>query len=411
LISEGSIIKKDDPLILVESEKASMEIPATLNGTVEKIHVNKGDTIAPGKIIISMQPNDETQIQDKKQPSEILSEKYDRIESDNTEIANTATSDKYQHNDPSQMSITKPMGSSVIASPSVRRFSRELGCDLSLVKGTGPKDRISKEDIQKYIKDRLTETPSGMKSLHLTAPGQNLDFSRWGDVTIQPLNKIKIITGDRLQRAWQAIPHVTQFDKADITKLDQLRISLKKIVTDTNIKISILPFIMKAVTRILLEMPIFNSSLDNNKNIVLKNYYHIGIAVDTENGLVVPVIRNVDQKNIKELTKELNDISERARNKKLLPADMEGGCFTISNLGGIGGNYFTPIINPPQVAILGISRMQIDSVLISEKFQKRKMLPFSLSYDHRVIDGADAARFTTNFAKLLSNIEELTDLK
>jgi len=254
----------------------------------------------------------------------------------------------------------------------------------------------------------LTEGPSG-KVLPIFAPGQDLDFSKWGEVDIQPLNKIKKITGSRLQQAWQAIPHVTQFDKCDITKLEKLRKHLKKVNNDSEIKVSLIPFFIKAVGILLSEMPQFNSSLDStNENLVLKKYIHVGVAVDTPNGLMVPVIKNANNKSIKELARELTTLSGKARDKKLLPADMEGGCFTISSLGGIGGTYFTPIVNPPEVAILGISRNAEEPVFMEGKFRRRLMLPFALSYDHRVIDGAAAARFTTTFGRLLSNLEEIT---
>ena len=295
-----------------------------------------------------------------------------------------------------------------MVSPSVRRFSRELGCDLKLVNGSGSKGRISQEDVQEYIKGRLTGGPTG-KVLPIIAPGQDLDFSKWGEVDIQPLNKIKKITGSRLQQAWQAIPHVTQFDNCDITKLEKLRKHFKKVNNDSEIKISLIPFFIKAVGILLSEMPQFNSSLDStNENLILKKYIHVGVAVDTPNGLMVPVIKNANNKSIKELARELTTLSGKARDKKLLPADMEGGCFTISSLGGIGGTYFTPIVNPPEVAILGISRSTYEPVFMEGKFRRRLMLPFALSYDHRVIDGADAARFTTTFGRLLSNLEEIT---
>ena len=407
LVARGDIIKLDDPIIVVETEKASMEIPTTESGTVENVHVEKGSTISPGDVIISI-TGDENKAEAVDETSPHIAESAeprDIVKTEPTTPYITAATPDVKPPLPATSEIGKP----VLASPSVRRFARELGCDLKLVTGSGPKVRITQEDVQEYIKGRLAGGAPGGSALPIIAPGQDLDFSKWGEVDIQPLNKIKKITGKRLQQAWQAIPHVTQFDKADITKLDKLRLHLKKVNKDESVKVSFLPFFIKAVSILLKEMPQFNSSLDgSNENIVLKKYINIGVAVDTPNGLVVPVIKDANEKSIKELARELTTLSSKARDKKLLPADMEGGCFTISSLGGIGGTYFTPIINPPEVAILGISRSTSEPVFMEGKLRKRLILPFALSYDHRLIDGAAAARFTSNFGQLLSNFEEIT---
>ena len=407
LVAQGDVVKLDDPIIVVETEKASMEIPTTESGTVENVQVEKGGTISPGDVIISISGDGvQTEIVDKTPPPiEETTDPQNEVKSETPVPYITAATSVEKPPIPTTSEIGKP----VLASPSVRRFARELGCDLKLVNGNGPKGRITQEDVQEYIKGRLAGGALGGPALPIIAPGQDLDFSKWGEVEIQPLNKIKKITGKRLQQAWQAIPHVTQFDKADITKLDKLRLHLKKVNKDKSVKVSLLPFFIKAVCILLKEMPQFNSSLDgSNENIVLKKYINIGVAVDTPNGLVVPVIKNANEKSIKELARELTTLSGKARDKKLLPADMEGGCFTISSLGGIGGTYFTPIVNPPEVAILGISRSADEPEFMEGKFRKRLILPFALSYDHRVIDGADAARFTKNFGHLLSNFEEIT---
>ena len=404
LVTKGDSIKLDDPIIVVETEKASMEIPTIEGGVVESVQVEKGGTLSPGDVIIRIKGEGQTEplIKENDNEAEI-------VESVQDEISKTPTS-KQAESTPIEKSVpaqSPQLGKPVLASPSVRRFARELGCDLKLVNGSGPKDRITQEDVQEYIKGRLAGGPTG-KVLPIFAPGQDLDFSKWGEVDIQPLNKIKKITGSRLQQAWQAIPHVTQFDKCDITKLEKLRKHLKKVNNDSEIKVSLIPFFIKVVGILLSEMPQFNSSLDStNENLVLKKYIHVGVAVDTPNGLMVPVIKNANNKSIKELARELTTLSGKARDKKLLPADMEGGCFTISSLGGIGGTYFTPIVNPPEVAILGISRSADEPVFMEGKFRRRLMLPFALSYDHRVIDGAIAARFTTTFGQLLSNLEEI----
>jgi|JYMV01.1.fsa_nt_gi pyruvate dehydrogenase E2 component (dihydrolipoamide acetyltransferase) len=407
LVKKGDTVKVDDPIIVVETEKASMEIPTTESGTVENVQVEKGGAISPGDVIISI-TGDEDQAEAFDEPSPPIAESAeprDIVKTEPTTPYITAATPDVKPPLPATSEIGKP----VLASPSVRRFARELGCDLKLVTGSGPKGRITQEDVQEYIKGRLAGGAPGGSALPIIAPGQDLDFSKWGEVDIQPLNKIKKITGKRLQQAWQAIPHVTQFDKADITKLDKLRLHLKKVNKDESVKVSFLPFFIKAVSILLKEMPQFNSSLDgSNENIVLKKYINIGVAVDTPNGLVVPVIKDANEKSIKELARELTTLSSKARDKKLLPADMEGGCFTISSLGGIGGTYFTPIVNPPEVAILGISRSTSEPVFMEGKLRKRLILPFALSYDHRLIDGAAAARFTSNFGQLLSNFEEIT---
>ena len=400
LVTKGDSIEVDNPIIVVETEKASMEIPTIEGGIVESVQVEKGDTLSPGDVIIRIEGEGQAEPPIKENDNEA-----EIVESVQDEISKTPTP-KQAESTPVEQSVSaqsSQLGKPVLASPSVRRFSRELGCDLKLVNGSGSKGRISQEDVQEYIKGRLTGGPTG-KVLPIIAPGQDLDFSKWGEVDIQPLNKIKKITGSRLQKAWQAIPHVTQFDKCDITKLEKLRKHLKKVNNDSEIKVSLIPFFIKAVGILLSEMPQFNSSLDStNENLILKKYIHVGVAVDTPNGLMVPVIKNANNKSIKELARELTALSGKARDKKLLPADMEGGCFTISSLGGIGGTYFTPIVNPPEVAILGISRSAYEPVFMEGKFRRRLMLPFALSYDHRVIDGADAARFTTTFGRLLSN--------
>ena len=407
LVKKGGTVKVDDPIIVVETEKASMEIPTTESGTVENVKIEKGSTISPGDVIISI-TGDEDQAEAFDEPSPPIAESAEPRGIVKTEPTTPYITPETADVKP-LLPTTSEIGKPVLASPSVRRFARELGCDLKLVSGSGPKGRITQEDVQEYIKGRLAGGAPGGSELPIIAPGQDLDFSKWGEVDIQPLNKIKKITGKRLQQAWQAIPHVTQFDKADITKLDKLRLHLKKVNKDESVKVSFLPFFIKAVSILLKEMPQFNSSLDgSNENIVLKKYINIGVAVDTPNGLVVPVIKDANEKSIKELARELTTLSSKARDKKLLSADMEGGCFTISSLGGIGGTYFTPIINPPEVAILGISRSTSEPVFIGGKLRKRLIMPFSLSYDHRVIDGAAAARFTSNFGQLLSNFEEIT---
>ena len=408
LVNVGDNIKANEPIIVLETEKASMEIPTTKSGIIETIFVKKGDVISIGKTLLSIKTVEST-IQEQrpviKEHNELEKEEKKR----KTKEYKPITQDQKIENDFQPSSRTSQLGQPTLASPSIRKFARELGCELDLIQGTGSNGRITKEDIQTFIKNQLTIPKESKTSPSITISKQNIDFSKWGKVDIQPLNKIKIITGNRLQQAWQVIPHVTQFDKCDITKLESLRKKIKEINTDPNIKVSLLPFLIKGISILLKEMPQFNSSLDDsNNNLILKKYFNIGIAVDTQNGLIVPVINNVEQKSIKEISKELTSLSDKARSKQLTPSEMEGGCFTISSLGGIGGTNFTPIINPPEVAILGISRASDEPVFMENKLKKRLILPFSLSYDHRVIDGADAARFTKRYSEIIENLDEIT---
>ena len=402
-IKVGDNLSIDDILIVVETDKASMEIPCTEAGEVSIVHVSSGDTLSPGEPIVTLSgeaSSIEKNVDVEESPVEVIQQEI--IETPQTPPTSAEQSE----------STRESNGGSTSASPSVRRFARELGCNLTDVSGTGPKGRITKEDIENYIKMVLQQPPiqNIIQDVQAaTPPKPEIDFTQWGDISRIKLNKIKRVTGDRLQEAWQTIPHVTQFDKADITKLDKIRKSLKALNRNKNIRVSHLPFFMKAIVKILQNMPEFNSSLSNDgKELILKTYINIGVAVDTPNGLVVPVIKDVDKKSLKQLTIELSQLSEKARLGKLLPTEMQGGCFTISSLGGVGGTYFTPIINPAEVAILGISRMMIEPIFTNKKFVPRKMLPFSLSYDHRVIDGVTAVKFTRAFATILEDLSILT---
>lgn len=387
LVSIGDTIKTDETVLVLESDKASMEIPSETNGKILEILVSIGETIKTGQRLITIETSKESPKKEKK-------EKNSRPESVKPP---TQTRQKEKALEPSETGSTE----NIFASPGVRRLARELGINLQIIKGTGEKGRITKDDLNGYIKIQMM-----ISSGNISAPHPAVDFSRWGDVEVQKLSKIQRITGQRLQQAWQTIPHVTQFDQANITELEQHRKKLKKKLEKQRTKVTLLPFLITAVTRMLKEFPVFNSSLDSTQeNLVIKNYYNIGIAVDTPSGLTVPVIKEADTKSIIELSEEINDLSERARGKKLKADEMKGGTFTVSSLGGIGGRFFTPIINPPEVAILGVSR----SYWGNKKDQKAKenthayLLPFSLSYDHRVIDGAAAASFTTKLSEELSN--------
>ena len=396
VVGPGDTVTAEDTILALESDKASMEIPAEVNGTVTDVSVSSGDEVKTGQLLIKIEISDSTETV-KEEP--VLSEEEKQIVKPPEEKTQDVT----------LYPITKDTASTdnVFASPGVRRLARELGINLQIIKGTGPKKRITKDDLNGYIKLQMAIS-AGL----IPATRPVIDFSQWGDVEAKKLTKIKQTAGDRLQQAWQLIPHVTQFDAAEITDLDALRKEMKKTGAEKGIKVTFLPFMMKALSIILKEMPEFNSSLSHTKqNLILKNYYHLGVAVDTPSGLTVPVVRDVDKKSVFELSAELMDMSARARNKKLKPDELKGGTFTISSLGGIGGTGFSPIVNPPEVAIMGISRSAWKQVYDKEssEFLAKFIMPFSLSYDHRVVDGAAAAAFTSRFADILSDLDHFKD--
>lgn len=401
LVKVGDSISIDDPIFVLESEKATMEIPSPFDGKVKTVKIKQGEQVSPGQILITIEivgnEKDSDISDDKSTDKENGSKKSEK----KTDVTKTV---KPQAIPTTQEEVDTKTEKIPFASPAVRRFARELGANLSFVTGTGNKDRIVKEDVQDFIKRQL----SGQGTVHVIRQ-PDIDFSVWGPTENVPLNKIRRITGERMSTAWQTIPQVTNFDKIDITELDGLQRSLQKVNSNKDVKITLLPFLMKASAQALEQFPDFNSSLSpDGGSIILKKYYHIRIAVDTPDGLTVPVIRDVDQKNIFELSKELADVSQRVRNKRISPDDLSGGTFTISSLGGIGGTYFTPIVNLPEVAILGVSRTQQELVFNGDDFDSRLMLPLTMSYDHRVIDGAMAARFMKFLNELLSDIKNLS---
>ena len=394
-VSVGDKVMPDQTILVLESDKASMEIPAEANGIVMEIFVSPGEELKPGQALLKLEVADgETEeTQEEKIQQHPPQEQPPTDEKETQKVA------------PDLLAPTSVDGT--FASPGVRRLARELNINLETINGSGPKGRVTKDDLNGYIRLQMA-----ISSGSIPAPKKEIDFSQWGEVEVQKLTKIKKITGERLQQAWQTIPHVTQFDEADITDLDECRKALKLDAAEKGIKVTFLPFLMKAAIRVLKEMPIFNSSLDHtDQNLVLKNYYHIGVAVDTPNGLTVPIVRDVDKKTVVDISEELMDLSVRARDKKLKPEEMKGATFTISSLGGIGGTFFTPIVNPPEVAILGVSKSSwkklYDHKTKTEK--PRYIMPFSLSYDHRVIDGAAAAAFTSRFAETLSDTSIFKD--
>lgn len=418
LVSPGDTIKAEDSLITLESDKASMEIPAPEGGVVKALKIKVGDRIKQGDTILELEPANDAapaaeqaaekpaaQAEAKPEPKP-EPKSAPKAEAPKPAPAAPRAAPAGQRPSPTRK-IDEVSFSKAYASPSVRRFARDLGVDLGQVGGTGRKGRIVKEDVQAFVKRALSQGAGGGLGV---APMPEIDFSQWGEVESKPLTKINKLTGQFLHRNWVTIPHVTQFDEADISDLEAFRKSMVAEYKDKGVKLTLLVFLMKAVVSALREFPRFNASLDaTGENLVYKKYFNIGIAVDTPDGLVVPVVRDVDRKSLMDLARELGEISQKARDKKLTPGDMQGGCFTISSLGGIGGTKFTPIVNAPEVAILGVSRASIQPVWNAEEetFDPRLVLPLSLSYDHRVIDGADGARFTSFLSRVLSDTRRL----
>jgi pyruvate dehydrogenase E2 component (dihydrolipoamide acetyltransferase) len=406
LVNEGDSINAEDSLITVESEKAAMEIPAPEAGVIKEMKVKVGDTVSEGTLLLILEPAEAGAAE---APAAAEPAKEEAKPEAPAPAAAEAPKPAPAAPAPQRQSPTAQMEvvsfSKAYASPAVRKFARELGVDLNKVEGSGRKGRISKEDVQGFVKRALSQPAGGGLGV---APMPEIDFSQWGEIETKPLTKINKLTGEFLHRNWVTIPHVTQFDEADITAMEDFRKEMAAEYREKGIRITPLVFMMKAVVSALKEYPRFNSSLDaTGENLILKNYYNIGIAVDTPDGLVVPVVRDVDRKSLVDLAVELGEISVKARDKKLKPSDMQGGCFTISSLGGIGGTKFTPIVNAPEVAILGVSRSKMQPVWNGQEFEPRLMLPLSLSYDHRVIDGADGARFTTFLSRVLSDTRRL----
>ncbi len=411
LVAEGDHINEEDSLITVESDKATMEIPSSHSGTVAKIKVKVGDRVSEGSLVLLLdadsaaEPAKEEAVE---APSASAPEQKAAPAAKAPEKA--AVPEKLAvppaKRPPPTLNIDHDNFKRAHASPAVRKFARELGVDLSRISGTGRNGRILKENVQDYVKQAL-KAPSSGASLGVE-PMPEIDFSQWGDIETSKLSKINILTGKFLHRNWVNIPHVTQFDEADITELEAFRKKSHQEYADKGVKFTMVSFLMKAVVAALKEFPRFNSSLDaSGEALILKKYYHIGIAVATPDGLVVPVIRDVDKKSLTELATELREVSGKARDKKLKPSEMQGGCFTISSLGGIGGTSFTPIVNAPEVAILGVSRSRMQPVWNGSELEPRLMCPLSLSYDHRVIDGAEGAAFSTFLSRVLSDVRYL----
>ena len=411
LVSVGDRVEREDSLITVETDKASMEIPSSDAGIVKSINVSIGDMIAKGGLILVLETDAESA--PVASPSPAPKEPASEVKTPATTTSKAPTAEELpKENKASPTAMIDEGGFKLAyASPSVRRVARDLGVDLIQVTGTGRKQRILKEDIYNHVKAVMTapapKAESAGTALGIT-PMPEIDFSQWGNVSFEPLTKINKLTGQYLHRSWVTVPHVTQFDEADITEMEIFRKQLAKDMEKEGVKITPLAFIIKAVVATLKQFPRANSSLDvTGENLIMKDYYHIGIAVNTPDGLVVPVIRDADQKSLIELSNEVRDYASRARNKKLKPTEMQGGTFSISSLGGIGGTSFTPIVNAPEVAILGVSNSKVSPEWNGTEFVPRTMLPVSLSYDHRVVDGVLGAQFTTYLCRMLTDIRRL----
>jgi len=406
-VSVGDSVETEDTLITVESDKASMDIPSPKVGEIKEIKVNIGDKVSEGTPIISLLINEEGVKKDNqvsKETKEVEEKETPKIEKSENRIAPPPPP---KTPETSQL-VGKSDSAKAHASPSVRRFARELGVDLGLVYGTGPKNRILKEDVKAFTKSIMSGEKLSNKGAFTTPEIPPVDFSKFGEVEQKPLTRIRRLTGQTLHRSWITIPHVTQFDEADITELEEFRKSKLKSAEKEGVKLTLVTFLIKAAVVALQKFPEFNSSIEpSGENLIIKKYFHVGVAVNTKNGLLVPVLKDVDKKGLFEIATEITELSNKAREGKISPKDLQGGCFTISSLGGIGGLHFAPIINAPEVAILGVSRAAMKPVYENGIFEPRLILPFALSYDHRVIDGVAGAQFTQFLSTILTDIRHI----
>lgn len=421
LVKAGDTIAKEDSLMTVESDKASMDIPSPFSGVVKEVKVKVGDKASEGTLILTLDVSDSAaapaKAEEVKAAPQAVAEKPATVvipEPSRPAPEPPKTIAPAQQPVPVGASAVVEAGKLSHASPSVRKFARELGVNLAFVNGSAPKNRIVQADVQAYVKGELakprTENMGAGVSSLAALPMPVIDFSQYGAIETKPLSRIKKLSGANLHRNWVTAPHVTQFDEADITDLEDFRKSMQAEAEKRGVKLTMLAFLIKASVNALKAYPNFNSSLSpDGDSLILKNYYNIGFACDTPDGLVVPVVKDVQNKDVLDIARDLMDLSTKARERKLKVEEMQGGCFTISSLGGIGGTMFTPIINCPEVAILGVSRSSMQPVYDpkTKTFEPRLMLPLSLSYDHRVVDGADGARFTSHMRMMLSDVRRL----
>lgn len=417
LVKSGDAVSVEDPLLTMESDKASMDVPSPFSGTVKTVKIKAGDKVSQNDLILTLVVKElETAVTETSAETEnseaTAPETKDIVSTKKSKSTNSGAVSKEpaRRPPPIVMSVNQKSFLRAHASPSIRKFARELGVDLSQIHGSGRKERITKEDVQEFVKQALGGTASGTAAAGSGIPAMpEIDFSKFGPVEIKPLSRIQKKAAVNLHRGWLNLPIVTHHDEADITELEYFRKSLKDEAAKQGVKVTPLVFLLKACAVAIRKHPNFNSSLTADKeNLVLKKYLHIGVAVDTPDGLVVPVIRDVEQKGLLELAKELGEVSEKARTKKLKTNDIQGGCFSISSLGGIGGTAFTPLVNAPEVAILGVTRSRMMPVWNGKEFLPRLMLPMDLTYDHRVIDGAQAARFMVDLCEILSDMRRMS---
>ena len=392
LVNPGDKLEKDQGILEIETDKATIEVPSSVSGTVKEVLIKKGEKAKVGQVILKV----EVAAASEKEVKKTVPVKEEKVVQESSVEKETAKGEieKFQ---PGEIDEQPPIRKNAApAAPSVRRIAREIGIDIQKVPGTGPNGRISMDDVKGYAKKLNEERESGGYSSIGVKAEALPDFRKYGEVEIKPMNKIRSVTADHLSYAWNVIPHVTQFDKADITELEKIRKQFNPKIEKAGGKLTVTSILIKVITSALKVFPQFNSSIDlQKKEIIYKKYFNIGIAVDTSNGLIVPVLKNVDKKNLTEISVEMNTLAEKARIRKISLEELQGACFTITNLGGIGGTSFTPIVNSPEVSILGVSRGSYEPVYdkVTKEFEPRLMLPLSLSYDHRIIDGADAARF------------------
>lgn len=412
-VSVGDTVSQDDSIAEMESDKAVFDLPTDTAGTIKEIKVKEGDEVKVGQVVLTVETGDEEKVEDEDK-DKAEEEAKDEVEEEtkaetedeakdevDKEKGKAEDSEKQVEAEEDEEDERISDSKEVAAAPSIRRLARELGVEIHKVKGTGPYNRITAEDVKAYAKAIIQQ--SGDKTA-VREDYELPDFSKYGDIERQPMDKIRKITAENMTASWQTIPHVFQFDKADVTDLEAFRKKYEKVVEKKGGKLTVTAILLKISAKALEKFPKFNASLDfNNKEIIYKKYIHMGVAVDTERGLLVPVIRDVNKKTITELSVELGEMAEKARNKKIMPDELQGGNFAISNLGGIGGTGFTPIVYRPNVAILGVSRSSTEPVFIDGEFKPRTMLPLSLSYDHRLIDGAEAARFLRWICEALEN--------
>jgi len=396
LVKAGDALKKDQPVLELETDKATIEVPSSVGGVIKDVKVKQGDKVKVGQLVLTVDdaagaPASGTATADKPADKTATDKPAAAAATADNGVSKVVDISRGVTPRPAPTPAAPPASSAaaqVPAAPSTRRYARELGVDITAVEGSGPGGRVSMDDVKGHARSIITSGGGRVASQPLP------DFSQWGEVEVQPMRSIRRITAERMASTWATVPHVTQCDKADITELEKLRQKYAKKVEAAGGKLTITAIALKVIAAALKTFPQFNSSIDvRNDAIVMKKYVHVGVAVDTDRGLLVPVLRDVDRKNIVQLSVELAEFAAKTKSGKLAPAEMQGGSFTISNLGGIGGTYFTPIINAPEVAILGMSRSVTEPVWTGESFEPRLMMPLSLSYDHRVIDGADAIRF------------------